>query len=285
MTQDFVPFGLTEEEALQRRVLVDGIPKWMYSSVHAWIAQRISYGTRGSLANLVTVREIETACAIDLEAPAIVAMAPLTSVMKVIVNLSDVTVLRIVDYLLWQTTYLRADHVKKMDVILQRGLSKWQVGEVDGRPRLIERVPAGVQDAAEAIIAAKSTAGTLLGEAWAKVHRFEPDDSGAYSYAVRAVEAASFRALGINDKEATLGNTIRMIEGGTWGLPFKREHNKAPSQDVLVGMLRTLFRGQRDRHGSEDYSDVDHDEAVAAVNLAVALVGWFASGAVQRREA
>ncbi len=102
---------------------------------------------------------------------------------------------------------------------------------------------------------------------------------------MRAVEAASFRALGITDKEATLGTTIRAIEGSTWGLPFKREHHKAPSQDVLLGMLRTLIRGQRDRHGSEDYSDVDHDEAVAAVNLAVALVGWFASGAVQQREA
>ncbi len=156
MKQDYVPFGLTEEEAIERRVLVDGIPTWMWSSVHAWIGLRIT-GSHESLANLVKVREIETACGMDLKAPAIGRATALVSVVNVIVNLSEVQVLRIVDYLLWETTYLSADHVKRMDVILSSGMSKWQVGEVDRRPRLIERVPSGVQEAAEAIIAAKDT--------------------------------------------------------------------------------------------------------------------------------
>jgi hypothetical protein len=49
-------------------------------------------------------------------------------------------------------------------------------------------------------------------------------------------------------------------------------------------MLKSLYRGQRDRHGSAAYSDVTHDEAKAAVLLSVTLVGWFAGDLVQERD-
>lgn len=50
-------------------------------------------------------------------------------------------------------------------------------------------------------------------------------------------------------------------------------------------MLRTLWRGHRDRHGNLDYSDVTQQEARAGVALSVTLVDWFAAGAITRRPA
>lgn len=278
MTEDFVPFGLTAAEAETRRVLVDGIPEWMATSISAWISRKIA--VRSTLVSLEKVREIESRCLLNLETQSFGDYGSLATTMGRILERSDEHILRIVDFLLSQHPK-GATEVIKLREILHYGCSKWTIGQVGQKPRLVERVPSGVQDAAEASIATGGAAGALLGQAWSKVHIYEPDNSGAYAAAVKAVEAASFPALGIADKEATLGNTIRAIEGGGWGLPFVREHNKAPSQEVLLGMLRCLWRGHRDRHGSDDYSDVDHDEALAAVTLAVTLVAWFAGGAVR----
>jgi hypothetical protein len=278
MTEDFVPFGVTAAEAETRRVLVDGIPEWMATSISAWISRKIA--VRSTVVSLEKVREIESHCLLNLQTPSFGDYGSLATTMHRILERSDEHILRIVDFLLSQHPK-GATEVIKLREILHYGCSKWTIGQVGQKPRLVERVPSGVQDAAEASIAAGGAAGALLGQAWSKVHIYEPDNSGAYATAVKAVEAASFPALGIANKEATLGNTIRTIDGGGWGLPFVREHNKAPSQEVLLGMLRCLWRGHRDRHGSDDYSDVDHDEALAAVTLAVTLVAWFAGGAVR----
>lgn len=79
---------------------------------------------------------------------------------------------------------------------------------------------------------------------------------------------------------------MRAIERreATWRLPFKREHTEYLSRDVLLGMLKSLYRGQRDRHGSDAYSDVTPEEAEAAVLMAVPLVGWFARGLIEERD-
>lgn len=279
MSSDFVPFGLTEEEERTRQVLVPGVPNWIRASVLAWLRDVMSAST---WADLDKVRKAESHCMLSFGFDASQSIARQGDLVAILGRLDDTLLLRLVDFWLWDGVYDES-RALRMRRILDSGHSKWKVEKVDGRHRLTERVPSGVQEAAEAVMASGSSAGALLRQAWQKVHALEPDDSGAFAYAVRAVEAASFPALGITDAEATLGNSIRTVERGAWGLPFKREHALAPSKDVLVGMLRTLWRGHRDRHGSADYSDVDHAEAVAAVTLAVTLVGWFESGAVQER--
>ncbi len=115
------------------------------------------------------------------------------------------------------------------------------------------------------------------------MHGLEVKDSSAYALAVRAVESAAVAVVMPNKRDATLGNVIgQMKSDADWRLPF-REHREAPSAEVLLGLLRTLWVGHRDRHGGVDYSDVTHEEARAAVVLAATLVEWFTSGAVRRR--
>jgi hypothetical protein len=200
---------------------------------------------------------------------------------KRVTQLEDDLLLRITDYVL----SVDQSRIRRLalDKILASMRSAWVVGERMGGFGLVERVPAGVKTAADDVIANSGAAGRLLGRAWAEVHDFEASDSAAYADAVRAVETAVIAVVEPNNSTATLGTVIgKMTTDGDWRLPW-RERTDHPTADLVLGNLRALWFGHRDRHGSADYSDVTHEEARAAVALAVSLVDWFASEAVQRR--
>lgn len=56
--------------------------------------------------------------------------------------------------------------------------------------------------------------------------------------------------------------------------------------DTIIGMMRTLWRGQTSRHGGVTPTVAETPEAAqAAVFLAATLVQWFISVAVERRSA
>lgn len=173
--------------------------------------------------------------------------------------------------------------ISELRQILRDGRSKWQVAARLGKPGLAERVPAGVQSFVEATIASAGAAGAMLERAWTNLHGVVPNDSVAYGDAVRAVEIAAITVVQPAHSTATLGTVLgQMRADGDWRLPL-REHEDAPSTELVLAMARTLWYGHRDRHGSGDYSDVTYEEARAAVACAAALVDWFASGALQRR--
>lgn len=205
---------------------------------------------------------------------------------KLVTHLTEPELLRLADYRVSVDRY--GSHHPRLSTLLADGRSAYHVAQREERLyRLAERVPEGVQDAAESIASADTTAGKLLRKAWEHAYELEPQDSTAYFYAVRAVESAAFKTLGITGTTATLGNAIRAIEkaDARWRLPFLREHTEYPSKDLLLGTLKSLYRGQRDRHGRIDaYSDVTHDEAEGAVLLAVTLVGWFSRELVVERD-
>lgn len=277
----FVPFGLTEEEAEVRRVLVDGVPAWMKPSLLEWLRRRCT-DDKGYV-QVARLRQAESACMLNI-LPATVRFMQSDELLSVLNARSDLELLRLTDYFLSTLSTYSPGTANELRRVLDQSSSRWMVGDRDGRLGLVERVPAGVQQAAEEIVSSAGAAGRLLASAWTKVHRFEPDDSGAYADAVKAVEVASFKALNITKPQATLGDTIRAIRNDKeLGLPFSREDEQTPTNLVLKGMLQMLWVGHHDRHGSFTHRPVSHDEADAAVAAAVALVQWFASGCVQRR--
>lgn len=194
-----------------------------------------------------------------------------------------IRVWRLVDFLASQCNRRGAAIDELGKILLQSGAA-WEVGERHGKAGLARRVAEGVAVAAEAAFH-KPNAGKRLAAAWEEAFGVNPDPSNAYSLAVKAVEDASIPVVPTGKAEPTLGDVIRTIGGGTWRLPHLREHNLAPTHDVLVGMLRTLWRGHHDRHGGPStvgVPAVTQKEAESAVILAVTLVGWFESGHVQQ---
>ncbi|EUA26310.1 hypothetical protein I548_4410 [Mycobacterium intracellulare] len=164
--------------------------------------------------------------------------------------------------------------------------SGWRVGTRAGKPGLVQRLPHGVVDAAEATVH-HGRAGKRLAEAWEAAFGMNPNPSEAYRFAVKAVEDASAPVVIPNDPSPTLGKVNQRIEqGGKFRLPHLREEpGGTTSHDVLLYNLKQLWWGQYDRHGGLQASplpdDVTQEEAETAVLLAVTLVGWFETGKVQ----
>jgi len=279
MTEPWTPFGLNQAERDTYEVLIDGVPEWLREPLLAWIRPRL-LTARGDVSAAICL-DLQLATRVDLRVTVGRYVAPETLVNTLRLGIRDVELLRVVDYLV--STRYGSDYRDALETTLSQARSKWTVGQRLGRFGLVERVPAGVQDHVEAVIASSSTAGHVLARAWAYVHGLTANDSGAYSDAVRAVEIAAISVVQPRHAEATLGTVLgQMKADGDWSLPL-RQHADAPSAEMLLMLLRTLWFGHRDRHGSVDYSDVTHDEARAAVGLAATLVDWFASGAIARR--
>ena len=283
----WVPFGLDDEAVEDFKTLVSGVPEWLKEPLVAWASDRLTTGDSGTFMSRARLLKLQSETRVSLGVAAASDDYHLSKLgRQALRKLSDMQLLRIVDYLLGEiSTSSRSSAGTRLETILSGSGSCWQVGERLGKAGLVDRVPEGVRVAVETTIDQSGTAGTLLARAWSHVHGISKNDTAGYADAVRAVEIAAIPVVLNNNPEATLGTVIaRMRTEGDWQLPL-REHNHAPSPEMLIQLLRTLWRGHSDRHGSEDYRDVSHVEARAAVVLAATLVDWFTSGAIARRSA
>lgn len=166
-----------------------------------------------------------------------------------------------------------------LEIILTMGGSMWKVGMRDGEAGLEQRVPEGVQTAAEATMATTATAGSLLSEAWRAAFGVNPDREEAYEKAIKSVEEAGADKVSPKNSKTTLGTMIRDMKAqGDWKLPLG-----SPEADSPVRMAEALWQGQESRHGGNGYRKPTQEEAEAAVLLAVPLVQWFSSGVLARR--
>lgn len=283
MADDWVPFGLEDEEAAHFQVLIADVPEWLKEPLVGWIH---AYVQRSSYSDTERCLDIQLNTRVSLGVQSGNGLTSTESVLAHLRNLSGQQLLRVADYVVSAAAYnVKHQMARSLDGLLQAGRSKWTVGDRGGRVGLVERVPEGVQTSVEGIIDSAGSSGRILARAWAHVHGLQANDSGGYADAVRAVEIAAIDVVQPNNKDATLGTVIsQMRDQGDWRLPL-REHQYAPSTELILTAARTLWHGHRDRHGSVDYSDVTHEEARAAVALAATLVEWFTSGAVARRPA
>jgi hypothetical protein len=282
MDNQWVPFGMSNEEASEYAVLVDGVPGRLRNSLLSWIMDNIGFDQ--GLANTGICLDIQLHTAIDLGAEA-GSLTPAEDVIGLLNTLNGLELLRIADFQLsnFGASPYASGLVQSLDRMLAAASSRWKVGTRAGNSGLEERVPEGVQDAVEGVIAESGSAGRMLARAWAHVHGFQPDASAGYAMAVRAVEIAAQPVVEPKNKSATLGTMIAVMrQNGDWRLPL-REHDHAPGPEMLVNNLRTLWHGHRDRHGTADYSDVTLDEARAAVGLCAVLVDWFSAGLIERK--
>lgn len=202
------------------------------------------------------------------------------SLKKVMAHMTDEVFTNFLDFLLYgDSRWLDA---QKVEGTLMLSGSAWTVLYLEDKRRLGRRVPEPVRDAAVSVLGSKSVAANHLNAAWIAAYGVSPNPSSAFASAVKAAEAAALSVIPVNMPEPTLANVFSLLESDNpqWRLIF-RDSQKAQGAHVLAGMLRTLWRGHRDRHATSDrLEQVTQAEAEAAVLLAVTLVGWFESGVV-----
>ena len=290
------PLGVDgEDEVAKYDALHDDVPTWMVAPFWVWIRASISVtrnfpdgSGRFPMLDVVLAEEMAQILRITLpnlragERNPRTGERQLQSAMEALMKHSQP--LQIADYLLAHEGNAKAE---VLDALLERSKSAWEVGTRAGRPGLVRRVPLGVQVAADAIMARAGLAGVRLAKAWEELYGIVPNASAAYALAIKAVEDAAVPVVSSTNHRATMGTVLKQIEDqGDWRLPMEREHDRAPSREVLVGMMRLLWEGQHDRHGGQPSApgDVSMEEASVAVSLAVTLVNWFDAGVVRRDE-
>lgn len=299
MTQDaWRPLGVdSDQEIAEYDALHDGVPAWIDAAYWGWVVKALTVRrqmtARGSsrpqsvaaldvdlIERLGQMLKIEMP---DLRIPFLdYARGKKQLETAEAVLRSHPQPLQVADYLLAFDGHADPDTLNE---VLERGKSAWTVGSRSGRPGLQRRVPAGVQVAADSIMARSGRAGVRLAKAWEQVYGLDPNASEAYRLAILAVEDASIPVVSPSNTMATLGTVLRQLEDeADWSLQMDRQHEKAQTGEVLVSMIRVLWHGQHDRHGGQPSSpgNVSIEEATVAVSLAVVLVQWFDAGVVKR---
>ncbi|CAN5350606.1 hypothetical protein BH10ACT7_BH10ACT7_19960 [soil metagenome] len=169
---------------------------------------------------------------------------------------------------------------ERLEELLRAGGSEWRVGSRAGSPGLEKRVPQGVADAADAIIATSATAGALLSEAWHAAYGRNPNPEEAYEKAIKAVEEAGAEAVLPKNPKATLGTMIAAVrDQGDWSLPLE----SSSASSAPLEMMRAFGEGRESRQGGNGDRKPTPAGAEAAVLLAVPLVQYFTAALVARR--
>lgn len=276
------PMGQTAEEA---GALYEGVPIWMMNALWAWLAGLLSPTDPGAQRRLELVDDFEQRRRSKKPATPAFAQRGVGGLQAVWNGQDDV--IPFLDYLL---ANLNSWELKRrtgtLAELLERNGSAWKIGTREGFPGLERRVPLGVQEAAEHTMTTAGDAGERLSGAWHMAFGVNPDPSRAYGLAIKAVEDAAVPVVSPTNRKATLGTVIGVLRTqGDWTLPFAREDEHVPNKDVLIGMLKSLWAGQVDRHGGSDepeHREVTQNAAESAVMLAVPLVQWFSSGAAHQ---
>jgi hypothetical protein len=193
-----------------------------------------------------------------------------------------------VDVALWSLDPTNAYYVEpivaELNEMLEAGGSVWEAAAdaEDQRWRLRRRTMRSVRETIETLADSSERAHHHLEAAWAKIAGRDPDPTGAYREAVKAIESVAKPVVLPDAKLATLGTIIAAIRDkpDKWTYPLG-------GPDAMRELLERVWKGQHDRHGTDDPDaplSVGFDEALAAVHLGVAVSASFASGVFARRE-
>ncbi|MFD8805218.1 hypothetical protein [Streptomyces sp. NPDC059597] len=179
-------------------------------------------------------------------------------------------------------------HREPLQLLLDDGRSVYTIRR-DGRA-LVRRVDPTVTALLDAASRAaeqpeRGSASAHLKRAYIAAYALHADPVRAYSEAIKAVEAAAHATLEPNNTKATLGTMLRELRQhpGRWEVTLAGKSGTEGAATVEA-MMSLLWTGQTSRHGNlQATREESPDEARMAVDLAGALVRWFAAGVVRRR--
>ncbi len=267
----------------RQAALVAGIPMWMRRPLAEWLQPLITPSGSSREAKMLRVFDQKR------RVPGVLysGMMEDYGFRQVESHLIDYPneYIQLLDFLVYSLTVAGYDTtLSDLEKILLDCGSEWKVGTRDGHGGLEKRVPEGVQQAADTAMKTPGHAGDLLSSAWHSAFGAHPDPVAAYTNAVLAVEAAAIPVVIASDQSASLGKVFAVMrDQKNWALDIKKQHKDYPTTAVLLSMIQMLWAGQGRHAGQPDWAPNTQPEAEAAVMLAVPLVQWFSSGAIQRR--
>ena len=208
------PLGFEGDQAALYDALHDDVPQWMTESFWDWMRKQFVYWSRasgynaGARSNFRTnlLRDVERVCRVRIDYTGTSTTDGPKYIRHVLTGVG--AELRVADYLLSRGDATSPDG---LDKLLQDAGSAWKVGERAGRPGLVRRVPEGVQKNADSVMSSAGMAGVKLAQAWERAFGVNPDATGAYALAVRAVEDAAIPVVVPKQTNASLGHVIGQL--------------------------------------------------------------------------
>jgi hypothetical protein len=191
--------------------------------------------------------------------------------------------LDVLDWMLhhWQQIvegYRAKEWAQELNHTLRQGGSAWEVTQTDPAFQLTRRAVGPVVDVLDLTATEATRAHDHLGSAWSKLTGRDPDPSGAYREAIRAVESVAKPLILPKDNLATMGLMIAAMRDK----PEKWTTTLGQVDDVRAQM-EAVHKGQLDRHGTDDETvplRVSPAEADAAFSTCLNLVRLFVGGHV-----
>jgi hypothetical protein len=268
----------------------EGLPPWLREPVLDWIWSSFWVGgdswREESYVNWDALLALQLAFRLEppLEGPG--GQEQLSDLMDR-VRASDEFALDVIDWMLHHSHHFGdgpklVSWAEKLANMFIQGGSAWEVTTPGGKLKLTRRALGPVPQVLEDTAPESVRAHHHLEAAWSKLVGRNPDPSGAYREAVRAVEAvAKPVVLPANDR-ATLGQMIAAIKDkpGKWTATLG-------TVDDIRAQMEAVWKGQLDRHGTDDESaplNVSQNDADAAFSICLNLVRLFAGGHVARAE-
>jgi hypothetical protein len=258
----------------------EGVPEWLEYPLREWLAsQLIDDGTRQQIAARLRYMPSERFWYLEARGVPSAALLDWIDAALHVVTHDQSSLYR----------SLVPDEIQQIDAVLRDGRSVWKVCKAgDSLERRHDPVVmTAMHEAGESAAAAnRIAASTHLQTAWDAAHRFQPDPSTAYREAVLAVEAAAIPVVVPAQAGATLGHVLGQLDrqGHLYEVAIRDKSGVSVPVTAVVQMIRMLWEGHTDRHeGVTPAIPITKEAAQMAATLAVTLVQWFVSGAVQRR--
>ena len=176
--------------------LHEGVPAWLKESMLDWIKRRC-----GDLPQVYLRGDLRDPIQLELRVSLPMRLSQLPTEMY----------LDVIDYRLrhYRRTRFNVPIHEDLEDILKKGGSAWRATE-RGLERQVEET---LQATAESIFEAGDHPASYLRDAWHKAWGRNPDASGPYREAVRAVETAYAPIVSPKNDPATLGTIIADITG------------------------------------------------------------------------
>jgi hypothetical protein len=173
---------------------------------------------------------------------------------------------------------------QRLEDILRKGGAVWSVDDQGGgKPGgLLRRQPAETRDALRQVLSVNDRASEHMHRAWIAAFGQHPLPGQAYSESIKALEAVLCGALLPKNPKSTLGLVIKTIEDAphkvSWALPM------GDASGSVVGLLKSLWTSQLDRHGTSDKAvpiEATQFQAEGAVQLTLFLLSWLRAGVLK----
>jgi hypothetical protein len=262
----------------------EGLPAWLQGPVFDWVNRSLRRNDGGVKTEALTALQL----AFRLEPPLDERLDKRYALNDLLARMrrDEVFALDVIDWMLHHHRLVNTNPYgaqrwsESLSEVLREGGSIWEVLADDDHYRLSHRTVGPVVEVLEHTATEATRAHHHLATAWSKLAGRNPDPSGAYREAVRAVEAVAKPIILPANDRATLGQMIAALREK----PEKWTVTIGSVGDIRAQM-EAVWRGQLDRHGTDDATvplNVSPEEADAAFSNCLNLTRWFAGGHIVR---